>query len=236
MAPWLDQDRPHTPARSRRQVEGVRQRAGSSSQLILDLGCGSGRLLLPLAEQGHRVLGVDHDEAALARCRHALSKRDVDVVLKTANFLDGALPRWPEGRVRSPFHLVLLLGNTLMTVTDIDAAIALFRRIRAAVSPSGGFIIDDIPHDIWPELTSGRWQEGMSNDGTMQMVWDDAEPVFALRSGSSVRTGRRGWRLQTDDRLYRLWTLADLRLVARLAGLSEPAHDPLHGLIEFRRG
>ena len=37
---------------------------------VLDLACGSGRHLVWLAAQGHRLTGVDRDEAAVAPLRH----------------------------------------------------------------------------------------------------------------------------------------------------------------------
>jgi SAM-dependent methyltransferase len=41
--------------------------AGPADASILELGCGTGRLLRPLAELGHRVLGVDESPAMLDR-------------------------------------------------------------------------------------------------------------------------------------------------------------------------
>lgn len=39
---------------------------------ILELGCGTGRLLVPLARDGHHVVGVDRSQPMLARCRTRL--------------------------------------------------------------------------------------------------------------------------------------------------------------------
>ena len=44
-----------------------RQRC-AGAQRILELGCGDGRLLVPLAQDGAQVVGVDASEAMLARC------------------------------------------------------------------------------------------------------------------------------------------------------------------------
>jgi SAM-dependent methyltransferase len=46
--------------------------AGSAKR-VLELGCGTGRLLLPLAEAGSQVVGVDASRAMLARARQRLA-------------------------------------------------------------------------------------------------------------------------------------------------------------------
>ena len=38
-----------------------------SNQTIADFGCGTGRTLIPLSEQGHRVVGVDLSQEMLSR-------------------------------------------------------------------------------------------------------------------------------------------------------------------------
>ena len=41
---------------------------------LLELGCGTGRVLLPLAEAGNRVCGLDLSPHMLARCREKLAR------------------------------------------------------------------------------------------------------------------------------------------------------------------
>src|SRR4051794_14663506 len=41
---------------------------------ILELGCGSGRTLLPLARDGWRIVGVDAAPKMLARCRDRVER------------------------------------------------------------------------------------------------------------------------------------------------------------------
>jgi len=48
------------------------ERAGGSSR-VLELGCGTGRLTLPLAQAGHEVTGIDLSPAMLARAREKLA-------------------------------------------------------------------------------------------------------------------------------------------------------------------
>ena len=45
----------------------------AGARRVLELGCGTGRLLLPLAEAGSQVVGVDASDAMLARARRRLA-------------------------------------------------------------------------------------------------------------------------------------------------------------------
>ena len=54
------------------------------------------------------------------------------------------------------------------------------------LTPDGIMIIDDCPAEHWPELTSGNWQNGLSPDGAMQIVWDPSDAVFAIRYDDAV--------------------------------------------------
>ena len=46
--------------------------AGAAGRPILELGCGTGRVLLPLARAGHEVTGIDLSERMLDVCRAKL--------------------------------------------------------------------------------------------------------------------------------------------------------------------
>ena len=95
------------------QVDGIaRILALEPRSRVLDLGCGAGRVTLELARRGHRVLGIDPDESALAHARAAAKGERLNVhFMKTdpreisyrADFdavvcLDGAFGRLPSDR------------------------------------------------------------------------------------------------------------------------------------------
>jgi ubiquinone/menaquinone biosynthesis C-methylase UbiE len=58
---------------------------------LIDLGCGTGRLLIPLAQRGFRVLGVDLSQEMLTVARHKARDAGVVIDLLQANLteLDG---------------------------------------------------------------------------------------------------------------------------------------------------
>lgn len=227
-SPWLDDDMPHDPERSAQQIAGLLDLLRSPSlptprpKRVLELGCGGGRILLPLVEHGHTVCGIDHDEPALSRCRRALHQLGARAELHEQDFREP----WP---VTGPFDAVLCLGNTFMTINCVLDAVSILKQACTVLSEDGCVILDDFPHDLWPELTDGNWRTGVSEDGDMQMLWTPGDATFALRQGDQVDETAEFPR--EGETLFRLWTMGELTLAAHLAGLSGPARVAEAGLL-----
>jgi len=230
---FLDPQNPHEPERAKAQLEGLLARLaalGPAPRRVLDLGCGAGRLLVPLAEAGHAVVGLDHDPAMLEQARAACPPEAAGrVTLFEADLVDP----WPaEVTGGPPPDLVLLMGNTLMEFPDVDVAAGLLARIGECLGSAGVLLVDDVPADLWPELTEGHWLSGMSEDESMQLVWAPDDAVFVLREGEAVTPD--DWTIRPGEPAVRLWTMGAIRLLARVAGLSVEA-DPGGGVLAFRR-
>ena len=59
---------------------------------ILDAGCQAGRLLIPLAQDGHRLIGIDTSQFALRRLRAHLRQLTLTARLQCGNI--GKIRRW----------------------------------------------------------------------------------------------------------------------------------------------
>ena len=106
---------------------------------VLELGCGSGRVLLPLVQAGQCATGVDHDPHMLARASLRLS----DSGPGTATLVRADLIRLPF----SPrFELAFAPLNTLATFAQTD-----LQKILAGVAGSltaGGRLVCDLPNPL----------------------------------------------------------------------------------------
>lgn len=107
---------------------------------ILELGCGTGRVLLPLAQTAPPVYGLDHDFSMLAFLNHqipATLRSDIRIFL--ADFTNF--------RLSARFGLVLLPCNTYSTLVD-SLRWAMAENVRRHLLP-GGLFAFSLPN---PEL------------------------------------------------------------------------------------
>lgn len=104
---------------------------------ILELGCGSGRLLLPLAQAGMAVTGLDHSPVMLARAQERLAK-EREAVQNRVTLVEGDMTRFVmNGR----FPLILIPYNTFMHLDDAQALAAL-KQAKRHLPADGQLFID----------------------------------------------------------------------------------------------
>jgi len=209
MNDWLPMDE----EQSNVQVEAIVGLLGDSSLDVIDVGCGDGRILIPLSVAGHRVIGIDLDPSAINACSLRCAEMDIDTTLLDASLFD-VLP------LSEPVDAIVCCGQTLMLMSDVDDAVQALRLFHASLRIGGLVIIDDIPGDLWPEVAQGSWANGVNEDKTLQLVWAKNDAVFTIREADQVDS--ESWELKEDDRKVRLWTMGALKLAAQLADLSAP--------------
>ena len=130
-----------------RQLGCTEQRRGAPRR-ILELGCGSGRLLVPLLRDGHQVVGIDRSAAMLDRCAARIATL-------------GRAARQRGQRVRADFRhlpfadterfpLIVCPFNGFMhlyTRQDVEQFLAQVRRL---LTPGGLFAFDVLnPDPAW---------------------------------------------------------------------------------------
>ncbi len=98
----------------------------------LELGIGTGRIALPLAQRGIRVHGIDLSEAMVARLR---AKPDAEQIGVTIG--DFAMTT-----VEGTFSVAYLVANTIMNLTTQDEQVACFQNVAAHLEPGGCFVIE----------------------------------------------------------------------------------------------
>jgi SAM-dependent methyltransferase len=125
--------------RRRHDVAFYRMLAGERGGPILDAGCGTGRLLVPLARDGHQVVGVDRARPMLARAAWRLARAGRDVRRRVL-LAEGDLASLPAGRSR--FALLIAAFHTVQHCESAAALGAFFQGAAAALIPGGWLAFD----------------------------------------------------------------------------------------------
>ena len=113
---------------------------------ILEVACGTGRVLLPLAQAGFDVVGVDVSPAMLAIAREKVESAGLQgkVRLVQADARDFSIDSMHER-----FNLAFIALNSFMHFVDHEDQVRVLRGIARHLKP-GGFLILDLPN---PEQT-----------------------------------------------------------------------------------
>lgn len=101
---------------------------------ILELGCGSGRILLPLARAGFRLYGVDNSRAMLSQTATRAKNVAAEVTLVKADMAAFTLQT-------TNIALAIIGYNTFMHVPPA-ATVAVLRRVARHLAPNGLLVID----------------------------------------------------------------------------------------------
>ena len=112
-------------------------RLPSSDAAVLELGCGTGRVLLPLAASCGFIHGIDRSQAMLARC---LQKLQAAALSSTKAWVEhGDITHFALGQrfdlIIAPYRVFQLLE----TEAQVDG---LFRCVRAHLAPGGTCILN----------------------------------------------------------------------------------------------
>src|SRR5215213_75822 len=98
---------------------------------VLDLGCGAGRVAVPLAAEGYAVTGVDSQEALLDEMRFRAAGRGLDVTAIAADIRDFDLGQ--------RFDLVLAPMQLLHLLHGAGERTAALARVREHMLPGSVF-------------------------------------------------------------------------------------------------
>jgi SAM-dependent methyltransferase len=98
----------------------------------LELGMGTGRIALPLAQRGVPVHGIELSRAMAARLRAKPGAEDIGLTIGdfATSAVDGA------------FTVAYLVFNTIMNLTTQAAQVACFRNVATHLDPGGCFVIE----------------------------------------------------------------------------------------------
>ena len=166
-APFYDWENAQT--LGRRDVPFWRRVAAGAAGPVLELGCGTGRVSLPLARAGVRLVGIDRSAPMLDRARRQIRKSSNPQIHKSLRLVRGDIRQLPFedeafSMVLAPYGIL----QSLIRPADLTATLASVARI---VAPGGTFGIDLVP-DVpkWREYENRVQLRGRAGGAQLTLV------------------------------------------------------------------
>jgi len=101
---------------------------------VLELASGTGNILIPLAESGVDVFGIDISDKMLSTCRRKAAEREVKVRVQKGDMRSFDLDR--------TFRFIYIAGNSFQHLDTIRDISECFESIRRHLEPDGHLLIE----------------------------------------------------------------------------------------------
>jgi SAM-dependent methyltransferase len=158
------------PYRERPDVEFFVQAALESGGPVLEIGCGTGRILIPTARAGVQITGVDLSEPMMAVCRQQLDQ-EPEEVQDRAELVLADMRNFDLGK---QFSLVTLPFRPFQHLETVEDQIDCLRAIHRHLQPGGRMILDLFNPSLYSLVRQDEGQE-----------FGD-EPEFSMPDGRQV--------------------------------------------------
>jgi SAM-dependent methyltransferase len=173
----------------------------------LELGIGTGRIALPLAERGVEMHGIDASEAMVAKLRQKPGGRDFPVTI--ADFAD--VP------VDGVYGLIFVAFNTFFALLTQEDQLQCFANVAAHLSEGGVFVVQAFVPDVTLYQRGARVAPQFI--GMDRAVIDVAELDMATQQVTAQHLVIQDGRVTMYPVKLRFAYVPELDLMARLAGL-----------------
>jgi len=174
---------------------------------VLELGVGTGRVALPLAQRGAQVHGIDASQSMVDGLR---AKPGGEEIITTVG-------DFGEAPLGGPYGLIFVVFNTFFALTSQEDQVRCFANIASALHPDGCFAIEAFVPDQtrWNRHQRVGVDAVKSDSVTLEVSRHD--PVGQCVEAQTVVVSQEGIRLYPVFLRY-AWP-SELDLMARLTDL-----------------
>jgi len=166
-APFYDWENAQT--LGRRDVPFWRRVAGTAGGPVLELGCGTGRVSVPLARAGVNLVGIDRSAPMLERASRQLLKAANRQIRKSLSLVRGDIRHLPfdDGTfpmVLAPYGIL----QSLIRPRDLTATLDSVARVLAAGGTFGIDLVPDVPK--WREYENRVQLRGRAAGAQLTLI------------------------------------------------------------------
>jgi SAM-dependent methyltransferase len=176
--------------------EVFRRNLDGNPAAILDLGCGTGNHVIPLAKRGYQVTGVDISGDMLAQAEAKVKKMKFDGRMTPPLFLQSDLRSFNEDK---KYDVVLMMFAVLGYQTANEHVMDAMHTVARHLRPGGLFVFD-----VW------------YGPAVLKIKPSDRVKVIELADGELIRSASCSLDIfqQLAEVNYRLWRIRDHAVIS----------------------
>ena len=185
---------------------------GRSGGALLDLGCGPGRYVVPFAQRGYAVTGVDRTSFLLQKARAYAAQEQVEI-----EFVQEDMRRFVRPAV---FDMAINLSTSFGYFADPADNQRVLENVHASLVDGGVFVLDVMGTEVLARIYKDADARAL-DDGAVLVQrrravndWREMDNYWTLIQGERARTFHlRHW-------LYSGWELKQMLLAAGFASVT----------------
>lgn len=175
----------------------------------LELGIGTGRVALPLQQQGVEVHGIDASERMIEKLRSKPGGRELPISISDMSKVDSPA---------SEYRLIYVVEQTFFGLTTQQAQVDCFMNVYDRLKPGGRFLI----HAFVPDLERGTRHQSVEvkhvGVDVVETKYSMLDPVEQFLKSQRVIIS--DGRVETYPEFLRYCWPSELDLMAKLANLN----------------
>jgi SAM-dependent methyltransferase len=171
-------------------VEFYAEQARRVAGPVLEVGCGTGKILIPIAQRGAAVTGLDSSPAMLAQARAHADTAGAPVQLVQADMRDFELGQ--------RFELLFVASNSLAHLSDLGSLRRFFAAARRHLTPQARLVFDVSN----PELRSlaRPAEERIRHGQVVHSQWGELDVEERSEYDAAAQVTRALWQLRSTGR------------------------------------
>ena len=201
------------------RIEDILNRHGISNGLVLDLGCGTGKITELLAEKGYDLTGIDSSEEML---QEAVARRDrsgADILYLQQDMREFEL----YGTMRA----IVSTCDCINYITEPEELLQVFLLVNNYLDPGGLFVFDFNTKAKYAEIGDASISETREDACFIwENYWDPAESIneyqltlFLPVHGEGTKPAETLYRRVEEVHVQRGYDLAEIRDLLEKAGM-----------------
>jgi ubiquinone/menaquinone biosynthesis C-methylase UbiE len=197
------------------------ERFGMKPSTIVDLGCGTGNLTIPLALEGYQLTGIDLSEDMLAVAEQKMGENKSQLRGGAIQWVQQDLREWDLGE---QVDVALSICDSLNYLLEEEDIVDAFRQTFKGLKPGGLFLFDvHTPEQLYAYADS---QPFFLNEDDVAYIWtselDDERVQIEHELTIFVKdSGKDTFRRIDETHLQRAYSLQWLKEMLLAVGFTE---------------